>query len=213
MTTIRFFMIGTWTEGMFHFQKLKPHIQSTKLGQIQARLFRLPVGYPVLLPLKATESENQAIKPSLENFVQGQILEVNADPTLISLLDTFHGVNPNDSTKSLFQRFEVTAQDELGNEISVQSYMMNPLKLPKGSIELSGNCWKRSLKDQPPLPSTLTERQAEIVKQLGQAKGRDVVLVKDLSLYRDLMKLELIVDKGRRLALSALGKDVFKYLV
>ena len=207
MTTIRFFMIGSWTEGMFHFQKLKPHIQSTKSGQIQARLFRLPVGYPILL-----SNEADCRKPNTQGQIHGQILEISSDTTLLSLLDTFHGVHPSDSIKSLFHRREVSVLDEDGHFVTSQVYMMNPLKLPKGSMELTGNCWKKSLLEQPPLPSTLTERQAEIVKQLGNAKGRDVVLVKDLSLYRDLMKLELIVDKGRRLALSPLGKDVFRYL-
>jgi hypothetical protein len=33
-----------------------------------------------------------------------------------------------------------------------------------------------------------------------------------MELYRELMKLELVVDKGRRLALSKLGQEVARYL-
>ena len=126
-------------------------------------------------------------------------------------MDSFHGVHPTDPAKSLFHRKLLPVADAALSELNV--YMMNPAKLPKNSVEISGLCWRKSLFETPPLPATLTEKQKEILRQLGNVKGRDVVLVKDLTLYRDLMKLELIVDKGRRLALSALGKDVFQYLM
>ena len=41
----------------------------------------------------------------------------------------------------------------------------------------------------------------------------DIIPIDDLTLYRELMKLELIVDKGRRLALSSLGKEVYNHLI
>ncbi len=210
MTTMSFFMIGSWTEGMFHFQKIKPHVHSVKPGQINARIFRLPVGYPVLVEKKSEDIEQT--QPS-SHFIDGQILEVATDDTLLALLDSFHGVHPTDPAKSLFHRkcFPMAdLADSASSELNV--YMMNPAKLPKNSVEISGSCWRKSLTEVPPLPATLTEKQKEILRQLGNVKGRDVVLVKDLTLYRDLMKLELIVDKGRRLALSPLGKDVFQYL-
>lgn len=193
MTTMSFFMIGSWTEGMFHFQKIKPHVVSIKPGQISARIYRLPVGFPVLIEDNSELAHN----------IDGQILEIAVDDTLIALLDSFHGVHPTDSSKSLFFRKQINAMNV---------YMINPAKLPKAAVEISGSCWKKSIAEAPPLPMTLTDKQKEIVRQLGNIKGRDVVLVKDLTLYRDLMKMELIVDKGRRLALSPLGKDVFQYL-
>lgn len=210
MTTMSFFMIGSWTEGMFHFEKIKPHVLSVKPGQINARIFRLPVGYPVLV-----EKKSEQILQSEQNnhLIDGQILKVAADDTLLALLDSFHGVHPTDPAKSLFHRKCLPMADlEAGASPELNVYMMNPAKLPKNSVEISGSCWKKSLTELPPLPATLTEKQKEILRQLGNVKGRDVVLVKDLTLYRDLMKLELIVDKGRRLALSPLGKDVFQYL-
>ena len=193
MTTMSFFMIGSWTEGMFHFQKIQPHVVSITPGQINARIYRLPVGFPVLV-----EDSSE-----LAHRIDGQIVEITADDTLIAVLDSFHGVHPTDPIKSLFFRKQIDG---------LNVYMINPAKLPKAAIEISGSCWKKSISDTPPLPMTLTDKQKEIVRQLGNIKGRDVVLVKDLTLYRDLMKMELIVDKGRRLALSQLGKDVFQYL-
>lgn len=57
----------------------------------------------------------------------------------------------------------------------------------------------------------LTEKQASYIKRLNHTSGREIIPI-DLNLYRELMKLELIVDKGRRLALSKLGKEVAKSL-
>ncbi len=53
----------------------------------------------------------------------------------------------------------------------------------------------------------LTSRQAGYVKRLSQILGREIVPI-DLDLYRELLKLGLIIDKGRRLALTKLGKEV-----
>jgi hypothetical protein len=53
----------------------------------------------------------------------------------------------------------------------------------------------------------LSSRQANYVKKLGQISGRDILPI-DLDLYRELMKLGLIIDKGRRLALTELGKKI-----
>ena len=69
------------------------------------------------------------------------------------------------------------------------------------------------LDENPPLPQTLSDRQRSYVLKLGAVKGRDIIPIQDLTLYRELMKLELIVDKGRRLALSSLGKEVYKHLI
>jgi len=57
----------------------------------------------------------------------------------------------------------------------------------------------------------LTEKQIAYIKKLGQTKGRNSVPI-DLNLYRDLVKLQLVVDKGRRLALSKLGSEIFETL-
>jgi len=57
----------------------------------------------------------------------------------------------------------------------------------------------------------LTAKQVNYIKKLGSSSGRDIVPI-DMELYRELMKMELIVDKGRRLALTKLGKEVFSYL-
>ena len=63
----------------------------------------------------------------------------------------------------------------------------------------------------PSIVNQLTERQSSYIRKLSQTTGRDIVPI-DLDLYRELMKLNLIVDKGRRLALSKLGKEIARFL-
>ena len=58
----------------------------------------------------------------------------------------------------------------------------------------------------------LSEQQKNYIIKLGGSRGRDVVPI-NLGLYRELMQLDLIVDKGRRLALTKRGKDIYQDLV
>lgn len=68
-----------------------------------------------------------------------------------------------------------------------------------------------SLINSHPVAMTLTENQKRYILKLGASSGRDIVPIK-LELYRELMNKGLVVDKGRRLALTALGKEVYRYL-
>lgn len=200
MTTMRFFMIGSWTEGMVHFQKLAPYILSFEKAYINATVYRLPVGFPVIV-----NQENQN--------VHGQLIEIKVDNTLLALMDTLHGVHPTDASKGLHIRSEIEVVKASGDSEQAQVYFFNPKKLTAKAVLLQNAEWRTSLEEQPPLPQTLTEKQRTYVLKLGAAKGRDIIPIQDLSLYRELMKLELIVDKGRRLALSNLGKEVYNHLV
>ncbi len=200
MTTMRFFMIGSWTEGMVHFQKLAPYILSFEKAYINATVYRLPIGFPVMV--------NQS-----DQKVYGQLIEIKIDNTLLALMDTLHGVHPSDASKGLHIRSETNVIKSSGDSELAQVYFFNAKKLTSKAVLLPHAEWKASIEEQPPLPQTLTERQRTYVLKLGAAKGRDIIPIQDLSLYRELIKLELIVDKGRRLALSHLGKEVYTHLV
>ncbi|MBC7459029.1 MAG: gamma-glutamylcyclotransferase [Bdellovibrionaceae bacterium] len=193
-------MIGSWTEGMVHFQKLAPYILSFEKAYINATVYRLPVGFPVIV-----NQENQK--------VYGQLIEIKVENTLLALMDTLHGVYPTDASKGLHIRSEIEVIKISGGSELSQVYFFNPKKITSKAVLLQNAEWRTSLEEQPPLPQTLTEKQRTYVLKLGAAKGRDIVPIQDLSLYRELMKLELIVDKGRRLALSNLGKEVYNHLV
>lgn len=205
MTTIRFFAIGSWTEGMFHFKKLKTFIASCEVAYVEAQAYRLPVGFPVLLDARTVEASDK-------DRIYGQLIELKYDETLLALMDSLHGVNMQNPEKGLHHRQTVQVVKSSGEIESVQVYFFNPKKLSAKSQRIVGGVWQELLQQEPPLPEQLTEKQKTYVMKLGAVKGRDIVPINDLSLYRELMKLDLIVDKGRRLALSSLGKEVYSYL-
>lgn len=205
MTTMRFFAIGSWTEGMFHFQKLSPFVVSYEPASLKASVYRMPIGFPVLVAENSGNLEG--------DLIQGQLIELKYDDTLLALMDTLHGINAIDSTKGLHNRMQVEVKKSTGEVELAQVYFFNPKKLTSKAVKIEGGVWQNNLQEKPALPEQLTEKQRTYVLKLGSAKGRDIIPINDLSLYRELMKLELIVDKGRRLALSSLGKEVYNHLV
>lgn len=205
MTTMRFFAIGSWTEGMFHFQKLRPFVVSYEPARIKASAYRLPIGFPVLV------AQNGGNEGSDE--ILGQLIELKFDETLLALMDSLHGVNPAESSKGLHNRMRAQVTKNSGEIEVVETYFYNPAKLSSKATRIAGGVWQDSLAQNPSLVEQLTDRQRTYVMKLGSAKGRDIIPINDLSLYRELIKLDLIVDKGRRLALSLLGKEVYNHLV
>lgn len=199
MTTMRFFLCGSWTEGMVNFAKIQTYVNNLKQGQVLAKAVRTKLGFPLLLKEQADR-------------VWGQVAEVQVSDLLLSILDEFHGVHQTDPAKGLHTRETTVVELEDGTQVEAWAYFANPKKVPAGSTEIHSGDWKKSLEEQPTLIEKLTERQLAYVKKLGSATGRDIVPIQDLSLYRELMNLELIVDKGRRLALSKLGKEVYRHL-
>ena len=205
MTTMRFFVIGSWTEGMFHFQKLRPFVVSYETASVRASVYRTQIGFPVLMAENSSNSESDQIL--------GQLVELKCDETLLALMDTLHGINASDVSKGLHYRSQVLVTKKTGESEMAQVYYFNPKKLSSKAVKIEGGIWQTNLQEMPALPEQLSEKQRTYVLKLGSAKGRDIVPINDLSLYRELMKLELIVDKGRRLALSSLGKEVYNHLV
>ena len=204
MTTMRFFVIGSWTEGMLHFQKLRPFIVSYEQASLKGQVYRLPAGFPVIVENLDLSQADQII---------GQLIEIKSDDTLITLMDSFHGVHLSDDTKGVHVRRLMKIQKSSGQIEDAHVYLYNPKKLNAKSKKIDGGVWQDVMKSDPPMTEQMSDRQKIYVLKLGAAKARDIIPINDLSLYRELMKLELIVDKGRRLALSSLGKEVYKHLI
>ncbi len=194
---MKFFVYGSLSEGLVHFNKIKDFINSSSPAVTRAVAYRLKVGYPVLL------------EGNLDR-VEGQLLELRTTDLLLGLLDEFHGFHKLDESKSLFFRREITVQTSLGEE-KAWAYLLNPKKLPKTATLIVGGDWKSAMQLEPPMTQKLTDRQRTYIQRLGNSTGREIVPI-DLPLYRELMNLEMIVDKGRRLALSKTGHEVFRYL-
>lgn len=195
MTEMKFFVYGSMAEGLVHFHKIKDFIIHSVPAKVQGSVFRLKVGFPVLLET-GTDS------------VAGHLVTLNCTELLLNLMDEFHGFNRMDEAKSLYFRKETQI---LGSPEQAWTYFLNPKKLPSNAKLIVGGDWQQSLKEQAPLTEKLTERQRTYVLRLGNSTGREIVPI-DLQLYRELMNLEMIVDKGRRLALSKTGNEVFRYL-
>lgn len=198
MTATHFFIYGSMSEGLVHFAKIKNFIVSAAPAVLMATAYRLQVGFPVLLK----DTRNQ---------VAGQLVEIQGSDLLQHLLDEFFGFNKLDPEKSLYTREKTLVKSAAGEEKEAWVYFFNPKKLPKNATLIEDGDWQESLAQKPPLTQNLSERQVQYVMRLGRSTGREIVPI-DLPLYRELMGMELIVDKGRRLALSKLGLEVFRHL-
>ncbi|MFP5518936.1 MAG: gamma-glutamylcyclotransferase [Bdellovibrionia bacterium] len=198
MTTTRFFFYGSMVEGLVHFKLVQAFVQNLSKAQLKGSAYRLKVGYPVVLEQGS-------------DLISGQLAEVKATDLLLGLLDEFHGVNHNDPEKGLHYRKLSQVINEAGQVEEAWVYLLNPKKLPNTATLIERGAWEEAMQSQPPLTQQLTERQVSYIQRLGKSSGREIVPI-DLALYRELMNLELIVDKGRRLALSKNGIEVYRYL-
>ena len=197
MTEMKLFVYGSMSKGLVHYNKIQDFVESSIPATVHGSVYRLKVGYPVLL------QEGQ------DNVV-GHLKTLRATDLLVNLLDEFHGFNKMDEGKSLFYRREVAVQSSAGTE-TASVYFLNPKKLPKSAALILGGDWQASLQAEPSMIEKLSDRQKTYIQRLGNSTGREIIPI-DLPLYRELMNLEMIVDKGRRLALSKSGHEVFRYL-
>jgi hypothetical protein len=192
------FVFGSFSEGMVHFNKIAPYVDSLRPATIYGSLLRCPSGL-IVLDVDGAET------------VQGEIVTLKKSEFLFALLDSFHGVRLDLPEDGLFFRNQATAVLDCGATEITTAYYMNPRKIPRGSVRVEDANWKRSFLDQPPLYARLSERQKSYIQKLGASSGRDIVPI-DLGLYRELMQMEIVIDKGRRLALSSLGQDLYRLL-
>ncbi|MEO0336535.1 MAG: gamma-glutamylcyclotransferase family protein [Pseudomonadota bacterium] len=191
------FVCGALCEGMVNFEKLKGFVRRVRPALAKGSAVRLPVGYPAIC-LEGGDA------------IQGQLLDFEASETLFTILDEFHGFNPNKPEKSLMVKavLEVVC-DNLQSRAS--AYVLNPQRTPAKLERIPQGDWVRNLQENPPLTERLSDKQKHYIAKLGASSGREIVPI-DLDLYRQLMSLEIVVDKGRRLALTKLGKELYKHL-
>jgi len=194
----KLFVYGSMCEGMVHFKRISDFVVNKQPARVVGSVFRLEVGYPVIIM-------------DGQDIIEGQQLELNATDTFWRLMDEFHGFSPKAPEKGLHHR--LTTQVFIGDksEGTVQVYAMNSVRMPKSAVRIEGGDWKKSLQEREPMIGNLTVNQRTYIQKLGRSAGRDIVPI-NLDLYRELMNKGLIVDKGRRLALTQLGQEVFRYL-
>lgn len=195
--TKRVFVYGSLSSGMVHFDKIAGAVQNSERAWINGAAYQLRVGYPVLL-----KEDSQKIG--------GQLVELNSFELMIPVLDGFYGFSRHEPLKSLHYRELAIAELPCGNKEECWVYYLNPKKLPSSAKLIGDGNWEAKI-HEPKFIDTLTDKQKIYIRRLGAATGREVIPI-DLPLYRELMNLELIVDKGRRLALSNFGQEVCRYL-
>jgi gamma-glutamylcyclotransferase (GGCT)/AIG2-like uncharacterized protein YtfP len=193
------FVCGSMAAGMVHFNKIAPYIRSVQSARAQGAVYRLEIGYPVFI---AEGSEN----------IEGSLVRITSAEILFKVLDQFHGYSPQNPEKSLHHKKEIPVWIEEISQLEVATaYTFNPLMLPVSALPIPRGEWRKSLEQNPALTHQLSPRQIAYIKKLGSSSGRDIIPI-DMNLYRELVRLEMVVDKGRRLALTRLGQEAYHYL-
>ncbi len=191
------FVYGSFVEGHVHYRKISNFVVEKRPATARGSVYRLEVGYPVFVSNDKCD-------------IKGHLVSLAESRFTYNILDEFHGCNLKMPDKSLFWRVPLLVACE-GRNVESFVYSINPNKLPKTARLIGDGDWERELVDSPPATIDLTAGQRHYLKKLGASSGRDIVPI-DLQLYRELMGRGLIVDKGRRLALTGLGKEVYRYL-
>ncbi len=191
------FTYGAMTENRVHYGRICEFITEKKSALLQGSVYRLESGYPVY--------SNEG-----GDLIPGDLVRLSGGPTFWKILDELSGFTAQNPDRSLFHRLAVAANVG-GEAISCQVYAVNVSRLPRSVQKITGGDWQRDLQEREPMVQLLTPNQRNYIQKLGRSTGRDIVPI-NLDLYRELMNKGLIVDKGRRLALTNLGQEVFRYL-
>lgn len=195
----RLFVYGAWCSSGALGRVMAAYVNEIQDGYVLGEAYRTCVGYPVYVAQGG-------------DLIPGQLVTVQGPDILSCILNEFHGLQPMNPQASLFQKIERLIFSAKGEELGVaQVFAVAPGQEELKWARILGGDWRRNLAASPALPERMSERQKTYIRRLGRSTGREIIPI-DLDLYRELMKLELIVDRGRRLALSALGRDLLKYL-
>lgn len=197
MTSEKFFVCGSLSQGMVHYNRIAQFIVAEKPATALGSVFRSEVGYPIFMAEGAHK-------------IAGLYIEVEMLDIMFKILDELHGYSLKSPEKSLHLRKQIEADVE-GEKVLVWAYSLNPDRMPKNIKLIEDGNWKQNLESAPPMTVDLTERQRCYIQKLGASSGRDIVPF-NMELYRELMGKGLIVDKGRRLALTKLGQEVYKFI-
>lgn len=194
-----FFLYGVYDENQKCHPRFKDFIVKKERAYVKGSLHVLHCG----LGLMSTEGQS---------MIPGTLVEMECPESYLPILDMLSGFDAMAPKKSFVHRQIVHASVLEAPSVEVQTYCLNPDKKIPGLRKLEGdelNMYFTNNKES--VIDKLTERQKIYIQKLAQAKGREIVPV-DMALYRELMSLELIVDKGRRLALTRLGTEVSLFL-
>ncbi len=190
----KFFAFGSFAAGHVHHPKIKSLVTNEKSAFVKGSVYRLRCGYPALIP------------DSQGDLIPGTLYELEAPESYWAILDQLLHFDRSQPEKCFFQRQSVEVQVDNFSQATAETYCLNPKKKTSAHKKITGGDWQKDMQAHPPMTQILQDRQKGYIHKLARSKGRDIVPIK-LDLYRELMNLELIVDKGRRLALTPLGRE------
>ncbi|MFK8137807.1 MAG: gamma-glutamylcyclotransferase family protein [Bdellovibrionales bacterium] len=192
----KLFVCGSLCAGKVHHKIIQDAVISEVPAVVKGSVYRLESGYHVFL------EEGVA-------HVKGYIYELQESSVLDAILDEFHGVNHKQPNRSLYQRLNCSAL--AGSEmLDVDVFALRKKKLPKEAIQIVHGDWEEDFRAQTPLNERFNEDQILYIEKIGKTTGREVIPYTPMT--RDLEKMGIVIDKGRRPALTNLGKEYFKYL-
>lgn len=187
---VSLFLYGPWQDGGRRFAQIRPYLKSIQDAHILGQAYCNELGYPVV---------------SLDgrDRIQGQFATLQGPAGLSCTLEMMRGPLEFVSTEVF---------DALGRSLGPGDVVAASTSRihPAWSV-IPNSDWRARMRSERPLPESLTERQATYLKRLGASSGRDIVPI-NLDLYQELLKLGMVIDKGRRLALSFRGKEVVSHL-
>ncbi len=194
-----FFLYGVYDEGQKCYPRFKNFIVHQQTAYVKGTLFKLACGLALL-------------NPQGEKVVPGRLVQLDINESHWPIIDALNGYNSSAGKKNFIVREQIEVSVHEGAPVLAQTYCLSPDKKMRGCQEITEDTFYTQFKEShQTLLDRLTERQKTYIQKLSQAKGREIVPV-DMALYRELMSLELIVDKGRRLALTSLGQEVSLFL-
>ncbi len=194
-----FFCYGPFAKGQTHYKKIVNLIQSEKRAFAKGFVYQLRCGMPALIASEEGE------------LVDGHMLELKVTNSFWSIMDEILGYDPQKPDKNLYQRTQFPIKVGDFSTQLAWSYTLNPKKITKGLKTVPENDWQSYLKKNHTVLDILEERHKEYISRLSRSKSREIVPIK-MDLYRELINMELIVDKGRRLALTPMGKETALFL-
>lgn len=197
MSTNSIFICSALSGANSFFDRFQNLIVSSERGVIQASVYRTKVGFPVLCK-------------TVRDSIKGTVFRFSASEMGLHILDELMGFSPQNPSLSLTHRESIRVQTDSGIQEAFV-YFLNPERANNEIKYIENGDWEKVLQDHPPIPRKLNEKQRNYIQKLGKSSGRDIVPI-DLALYRELMNLELVIDKGRRIALTKLGQEVYRYL-
>lgn len=190
------FIYGSLCQGMVHHKLIRDSVLSIEPAEARGSVYRLPVGYPVFVA-------------DQKSTVKGYLVQLRPSEILAVLLDEFYMVNERQPTRSLHERISVPVLVKQ-RMLEAQVYSLRPKKLPKEAVWIADGDWERDFAQQTPLAERFSPEEIEYIAMIGKTTGREVIPY--TAMTRQLEKQGIVIDKGRRPALTAYGREVFKYL-